>query len=101
MPAVAELERVLGPAPFDQFAGFAEVAHRHEAPHRRHLLEVVGRGGDVVAHSRGVALPGSLPAISPPFQLRTTLIRNRRIENAIRNEEKVMIRLVAAHAGLE
>src|SRR2546428_14135599 len=59
-----------------------------------------GGGGEVVAHSRVLPRHGSLPAISPWPQLWTTLIRSTRIENAIRNDEMVMITFVVAHAGL-
>ena len=60
--------------------------------------KLYGGGGEVVAHSRVLPPQGSLPAISPPCQLLTILIRNSRTENAIRNDETVMIVLVAAHA---
>src|ERR1700680_532389 len=59
-----------------------------------------GSGGEVVAHSSVFARHGSSPAISPPFQLRITLIRKMPIENAMRKEDTVMIMLVVAHAGL-
>src|SRR6266851_9677669 len=62
--------------------------------------KLYGGGGEVVAHSRVLAFQGSLPAISPPYQLRMTLMKKRRTENAIRNDDTVMIRLVVAHAGL-
>src|SRR5712692_4506807 len=62
--------------------------------------KLYGGGGEVVAHSRVFARHGSLPATSPWFQLRTMLMRKRSTENAIKNDDAVMIRLVAAHAPL-
>src|SRR6266566_5451617 len=62
--------------------------------------KLYGGGGEVVAHSRVLPCQGSLPAISPWFQLWITLMRNSRIENAIKKDEIVMIMLVVAHAGL-
>src|SRR5205807_6803767 len=62
--------------------------------------KLYGGGGEVVAHSSVLPFHGSLPAISPWFQLWTTLIRKSRIENAIRNDEIVMIMFVVAQAGL-
>src|SRR2546428_11772713 len=59
-----------------------------------------GGGGEVVGHSKVLPRHGSLPAISPWPQLWTTLIRSTRIENAMRNDEMVMITFVVAHAGL-
>src|SRR4029077_2775164 len=63
------------------------------------LSKLYGGGGDVVAHSSVFACHGSSPAISPPVQLRMTLIRKMPIEIAIRKEDTVMIMLVVAHAG--
>src|SRR3979409_176503 len=62
--------------------------------------KLYGGGGDVVAHSSVLPCHGSSPAISPPCQLRTTLMRNSRTENAIRKDEIVMIRLVVPQPGL-
>src|SRR2546427_11998941 len=62
--------------------------------------KLYGGGGEVAAHSKGLPRHGSLPAISPWPQLWTTLIRSTRIENAMRNDEMVMITFVVAHAGL-
>src|SRR5579864_6495808 len=62
--------------------------------------KLYGGGGEEVAHSSVLACQGSSPAISPWRQLRTTLMRNSSTENAIRNDEMVMIRLVVAHSVL-
>src|SRR5712671_7859011 len=62
--------------------------------------KLYGGGGDVVAHSSVLPCHGSSPAISPPFQLRTTLIRNNRTEKAIKKDETVMIMLVVAQLAL-
>src|ERR1700682_1707389 len=62
--------------------------------------KLYGGGGDEVAHSSVLPRQGSSPAISPPFQLRTTLIRNSSTEKAMRKDETVMIMFVVAHAGL-
>src|SRR5437588_12632977 len=62
--------------------------------------KLYGGGGDVVAHSSVLPCHGSLPAISPWFQLRTMLIRKISTEIAMRNDEMVMIRLVVAHEAL-
>src|SRR5947209_12867551 len=64
------------------------------------LSKLYGGGGEVVAHSSVLARQGSLPAISPPYQLRITLMKKSRTENAIRNDDTVMIMLVVAQAGL-
>src|SRR6266446_5342994 len=64
------------------------------------LAKLYGGGGEVVAHSRVLPCHGSSPAISPPFQLRMTLMKKSRTENAIRNDDTVMIMLVVAQAGL-
>src|SRR5436305_7858940 len=58
------------------------------------------RGGGDVRRAAVTGGHGSVPAISPWPQLWTTLIRSTRIENAIRNDEMVMITFVVAHAGL-
>src|SRR5207249_9079974 len=63
--------------------------------------KLYGGGGEVVAHSRVLPCQGSLPAISPLFQLWMMLIRNTSTANAIRNDDNVMIMLVSAHASLE
>src|SRR5947209_637400 len=63
--------------------------------------KLYGGGGDVVAHSRVLPSQGSSPATSPWFQLWTTLIRKMRTASAIKNEERVMIMFVSAHASLE
>src|SRR4029077_6388089 len=42
------------------------------------LSKLYGGGGELVAHSSVFARQGSLPAISPPYQLRITLMKNRR-----------------------
>src|SRR5438445_8037427 len=62
--------------------------------------KLYGGGGEVVAHSSVLACHGSSPATSPPLQLETMLMMNSSTENAIRNEETVMMRFVAAHASL-
>src|SRR5437899_8205643 len=63
--------------------------------------KLYGGGGEVVAHSRVLPFHGSLPAISPWFQLWTMLVRNKSTENAIRSDEMVMRMLLAAQASLE
>src|SRR2546430_13565374 len=62
--------------------------------------KLYGGGGDVVAHSSVLPCHGSLPAISPWFQLRTMLIRKTSTEIAMRKDEMVMIRLVVAQEAL-
>ena len=54
----------------------------------------------MVAHSSVLACHGSSPAISPALQLETTLMMNSSTENAIRNDETVMMRFVVAHVSL-